>query len=207
MALLPADPRQRKQSLILMAIVVAGAWYAAKIYLADPRQENIDIGQRELETLEAQNRRSRALAARRDDLRRRLEVYEQQLRIFEEFIPQSEEVPELLDAISREARLTGIELSSIRPQAAEVGEFYTKQTWELSVVGDYHNIGRYLARVASLPRIIKPTNIQITPAPQTRATRNMEAPLEVSFAIETFVLGAPSGSEAEDAAQGASSGD
>lgn len=204
MALLPADPKQRKQSLILMAIVVAGAWYAAKLYLTDDRKMDIETLQEQLETLEARNGRSRALAARRDDLGHRLELYEQQLKLFEEFIPQSEEVPELLDAISREAQLTGVELSSIRPQAAETGEFYTKQTWELSVVGDYHNVGRYLARVASLPRIIKPTNLQLGPAPRSRATRNMQAPLEVSFAIETFVLGA---AEAEQGSQGASSRD
>ena len=200
MALLPADSKQRKQSLILMAIVVAGAWYAAKIYLTEPRKADIELNRADLEQLELQNRRSRALAARRDDLRNRLQVYEAQLRIFEEFIPQSEEVPELLDAISREAQLTGVELSSIRPQAAEPGEFYTKQTWELSVVGEYHNIGRYLSRVASLPRIIKPTNLQLAPAPQSRATRNMNAALEVSFAVETFVLGArPSAGQGQGA--------
>ncbi len=199
MALLPADPRGRKQALLLMGILVVAAWYVAKTYMLDPRQAEIAVYESQLQSLEVQNRRSRALAARKDDLRTRLEVQERQLLIFEEFIPQSEEVPELLDAISKEAQLTGIELSRIRPQAAEVGEFYTKQTWELSVLGDYHSVGRYLARIASLPRIIKPTNIQIAPAPQSRATRNMEAPLEVSFNIETFVLGSPAAAQTQGA--------
>lgn len=204
MALLPADPRGRKQALLLMGILVAAAWYVAKMYMLDPRQAEITVFESQLQSLEVQNRRSRALAARKDDLRARLELQERQLLIFEEFIPQSEEVPELLDAISKEAQLTGIELSRIRPQAAEVGEFYTKQIWELSVLGDYHAVGRYLARIASLPRIIKPTNIQIATAPQSRATRNMEAPLEVSFNIETFVLGATTAAEGRQT-QGASS--
>ncbi len=204
MALLPADPRGRKQALLLMGILVAAAWYVAKMYVLDPRQTEIATFESQLQSLEIQNRRSRALAARKDDLRARMEIQERQLLIFEEFIPESEEVPELLDAISKEAQLTGVELSRIRPQAAEVGEFYTKQVWELSVLGDYHNVGRYLARIASLPRIIKPTNIQISTAPQSRATRNMEAPLEVSFNIETFVLGATETAEVQQT-QGASS--
>ncbi len=203
MALLPADPKGRKQALLLMGILVVAAWYVAKMYMLDPRQADVAVFESQLQSLEIQNRRSRALAARKDDLRTRMELQERQLLIFEEFIPQSEEVPELLDAISREAQLTGVELSRIRPQAAEVGEFYTKQVWELSVLGDYHAVGRYLARIASLPRIIKPTNIQITTAPQSRATRNMEAPLEVSFNIETFVLGATAAAEGQT--QGASS--
>ncbi len=190
MALLPADPRGRKQALILIAVLVAAGWYVTKMYFLDPRREQVEIAESQLETLEVQNRRSRALAARKDDLRARMEIQERQLRIFEEFIPQSEEVPELLDAISREARLTQVEFSRIRPQAAEAGEYYTKRTWEITVLGEYHDVGRYLARIASLPRIIKPTGVQVNIAPQSRATRDMRAPLEVSFRIETFVLGA-----------------
>ena len=85
--------------------------------------------------------------------------------------------------------MTGVEVTRIRPQAVEAGEYYMKETYELSVLGEYHVVARYLARIASLPRIIRPTNIQISLAPQSRATRNMSAPLEVSFNIETFVLG------------------
>lgn len=202
MALLPADPKQRKQYLALMAVIIAMAWYAFRIYVYTPQHEAVTELATHLERLETTNRRSKALAARQDDLRGRMEAYERQLRIFEEFIPQSEEVPALLDAISREGQLTGVELARIVPQAAEPGEFYTKQTWELSVRGDYHNVGRYMSRIASLPRIIKPTRLSLTPAPRSRATRDMEAPLEVSFIIETFVLGASTGS----GAQGASSG-
>jgi len=205
-ALLPADPKGRKQALILMAALAAAGWYVAKMYVLDPRQLEIGTSRSELESLETQNRRSRVLAARRDDLRTRMEIQERQLQIFEEFIPESEEVPELLDAISQEARLTGVELSRIRPQAVEAGEFYMKQTWELSLLGDYADIGRYLARIASLPRIIKPTNVQVSTAPQSRATRNMEAPLEVSLNVETFVLGAPPGEAQAQQGQGASRG-
>ncbi len=191
MAVLPADPRGRKQALFLMAVLVGAIWFVANLYVLTPRKESIELTEGRLNTLETQNRRSRALAARKDDLQQRLEIQERQLQIFEEFIPESEEVPELLDAISNQAQMTGVELTRIRPQAVEAGEFYMKQTWELSVLGDYHDVGRYLTRIASLPRIIKPTNVQISPAPRSRATRNMEAPLEVSFNIETFVLGVP----------------
>jgi type IV pilus assembly protein PilO len=181
-------------------MMVGAAWYVAKIYALDPRQTEINSSRANLETLESQNRRSRALAARRDDLNSRMELQERQLRIFEEFIPESQEVPELLDAISTEARLTGIEMTRFRPQADEPGEFYTKRTWELTLLGEYHDIGRYLARVASLPRIIKPGNVNVSLAPRSRATRDMEAPLEVTLRVETFVLGAlPTGQQGQGA--------
>lgn len=188
MALLPADPRQRKQILILVILLIGGLIYVLYTYVIQPRGEQIAAEETRLEALQTKNRRSRALAARRDDLQQQLTMIEQQLQVFENFIPESEEVPELLDAISSQAQLTGVELARMRPQAAELGEYYTKHTWELSVLGEYHDVGRYLARIASLPRIIKPTRLQVTPAPRNRATRDMQAPLEVSFNIETFVL-------------------
>ena len=204
MALLPADPKQRTQSLILVAVLIGAIWYVAWEFVLKPVREQIAVAETELERLESQNQRSRALAARRDDLDARLELQERALRIFEELIPDSEEVPNLLDAISQEAQLTGVEFSRIRPQAEIAGEFYTKQTWELTVLGEYHDVGRYLTRIASLPRIIKPTAIQLSPAPSNRATRDMEAPLEASFRIETFVLGTVPGAQPPESAQGAS---
>lgn len=207
MALLPADPKQRKQMLFLIAAVTVLFWYLAWDQFLNPRSEQVEVTAQQLEQLEMRNRRSRALATRRDDLHSRLESQERMLQIFEELIPQSEEVPNLLDAISQEAQLTGVELSRIRPQAAEVGRYYTKQTWELSVLGEYHDIGRYLARIASLPRIIKPTTVQISPGPRNRATRDMEAPLEASFRIETFVLGATPGAQSAQSGQEASASD
>lgn len=188
MALLPADPRQRRQILFLMVVVIGGLVYLFYNYMAKPRSATITQQQERLETLQTKNRRSRALAASRDKLQEQLKTTERQLDVFENFIPQSEEVPELLDAISSQARLTGVTLARMRPQAAEPGQFYTKHTWEMSVLGEYQDVGRYLARIASLPRIIKPTKVQIAPAPKNRATRDMVAPLEVSFNIETFVL-------------------
>jgi type IV pilus assembly protein PilO len=202
-ALLPADPKGRKQALLLIVALVGAGWYVGKMYALDPRQTEINVLQGQLENLQTQNRRSRALAARRDDLHARMELQERQLRIFEELIPESEEVAELLDAVNAEARLTGVEMQRFRPQADEPGDFYTKRTWELTLLGEYHDIGRYLARVASLPRIIKPAGVRIGSAPRSRATRDMIAPLEMSLRIETFVLGGLSGRQPGEG-QGAS---
>jgi type IV pilus assembly protein PilO len=205
-ALLPADPKGRKQALILIMALVGAGWYVAKMYMLDPRQTEINGLRSRLETLETRNRRSRALAARKDDLHARMELQERQLRIFEEFIPQSDEVAELLDFTNREARLTGVEQTGFRPQADEPGEFYTKRTWEITLLGDYHDIGRYLARIASLPRIIKPTNVSLGLAPRSRATRDMVAPLEINLRIETYVLGGLPGAEPAEGEGASSSG-
>ncbi len=190
MALLPADPKGRKQAAMLMVCLIAAGWYVAKMYALDPRQSQVELAETALARLTRQNEGAKDIIARVDELNSQMEILERQLRLFEELIPTSDEVPELLDAITQEARSTGVELIRLRPQASQSGEFYSRQTWEVAVLGEYHDVGRYLGRVGSLPRIIKPRGLSVTPAPMGRATRDMDAPVDVSLSIETYVLGA-----------------
>ena len=37
----------------------------------------------------------------------------------------------------------------MRPESEEPGEFYTKQTYTMGVIGPYHRVGRFLAAVGS----------------------------------------------------------
>ena len=117
MALLPVEPRQRKQMLLLMGAIVLAGWYASRTYFTDPHQVRIQQVATHLERLESRNQIAKEAIGDVEGLQRQLERSARELRIFEAFIPRTEEVPELLDAISREAQLVGVELTSIRPSA------------------------------------------------------------------------------------------
>jgi Tfp pilus assembly protein PilO len=119
MAWLPVDPKGRKQAAILMMALIAAAWYSAKTYALDPRQAALDVSSGELARLADQNARARVIVRRQVGLEERVKLVERQLTIFEQLLPTSEDVPALLDAIAHEARLTGVEISRIRPQAGQ----------------------------------------------------------------------------------------
>jgi type IV pilus assembly protein PilO len=85
-----------------------------------------------------------------------------------------------------EARRTGIELSLIQPTGAFEAEFYTRRTYELAVLGSYHQIAEFLTRVGSLPRIVSPTDLNL--AVREAETRSGDPRLEARFTIETYVL-------------------
>jgi Tfp pilus assembly protein PilO len=121
MAWLPADPKGRKQAAILMMALIAAAWYSAKTYVVDPRQAALEVSSGELARLADQNERARIIVQRQVGLEERVQLVERQLRIFEELLPTSEDVPALLDAIAHEARMTGVGISRLRPQASEPG--------------------------------------------------------------------------------------
>jgi type IV pilus assembly protein PilO len=141
-----------------------------------------------LERLEMTNRgaAARTRGGGVDEAERELAFYQTQLHAMEGLVPTSEELPDLLDAISAEARRTGVELALIQPVAATKEEFYTRRTYDLAVVGSYHDIGDFLTRVASLQRIVTPSNLTLVP--KENAARPQRAELEAKFAIETYVL-------------------
>jgi type IV pilus assembly protein PilO len=108
----------------------------------------------------------------------------------EGLIPQAEEVAAVLNQISAAARQTGVSDPEMRPEPDEVGAFYTKESYEIEVVGDYHNIGRFLTRIASLPRIITPVDLELTPyqGDVNLIDPDIENPLTARLRIQTYIL-------------------
>jgi type IV pilus assembly protein PilO len=193
MALLPTDPQQR-QKFLFGVILVGGLAYLGYDYVYQPRVEEVASLEERLESLELQNQTARALhrSAGTGDVEQQLSIYQEQLVRVEGLIPSSEELPDLLDAISAEAQRTGVELSLIQPVGATAEAYYTRRTYDLAVLGSYHEIGAFLTRIASLPRIITPASLNLTP--RDKENREGEPVLEARFSIETYVLPSPSAS-------------
>lgn len=183
-----AEPSEsRSKAVLLGVLLVGGLGYLTYDYVYRPRQEEVAALEQRLERLQAQNQTARRLTARegRSDVERRLGVYREQLVQVEGLIPSSEELPDLLDAISAEAQRSGVDLALIQPVGASAEQFYTRRTYELAVRGSYHSIGSFLTEIASLRRIITPINLNVTVQQESPAA---EPRLEAKFAIETYVL-------------------
>jgi len=197
MALPPLDPQQRKQLMyggLFLALLAFG--FYDRVYT--PRKAAIAELETRLETLKTVNTRSRAITrAGSTEMDQQLALYRQQLELAEGLIPSDEELPNLLDAISAEAQRAGVELTLIQPVGATEEAYYTRRVYDMAVVGGYHQIAEFLTRVASLPRIVTPTNVTVAPRaaatggrPQQRPARPTGQPveLEARFSVETYVI-------------------
>jgi type IV pilus assembly protein PilO len=194
MALPPLDPQQRKQLLYggaLLALLAFG--FYDRVYT--PRKAGMAELETRLEQLKTVNTRSRAITrGGSTEMDQQLALYRQQLELAEGLIPSDEELPNLLDAISAEAQRTGVELTLIQPVGATEEEYYTRRVYDMAVVGGYHQIGEFLTRVASLPRIVTPTNLTVAPRdgasgrPAAPRPAGQPVPLEARFSVETYVI-------------------
>lgn len=182
-----AEESQQKKTMLLGVVLLGGLGYLGYTQLYQPRAERVDAMESRLETLQTQNRTARALTEQdgRGEVEQRLAVYRDQLVHVEGLIPSSEEVPDLLDAISAEAQRTGVDLTLIQPTGAIQEDFYVRRTYDLAVMGTYHQIAEFLTRTASLPRIVTPINLNLGVEEETPDA----APrLQARFAIETYVI-------------------
>lgn len=188
-----------RQKLMLAGLVVALGGYFGYTQLYKPKSEEVAVLEARLANLQVQNQTARALtdAQGRGEVERRLEVYRSQLTTVEGLIPSSEELPDLLDAISAEAQRTGVELALIQPIGATAEQFYTRRSYELAVLGSYHAITSFLTKVGSLPRIVTPTGLALTVEGEPQPGE--EPKLQAKFAIETYVLPSAAAADISDA--------
>jgi type IV pilus assembly protein PilO len=173
--------------LALLALIIP-----YNMYLLGPRQEANAELQTRVESLETVNRRASVLAAQGGgDLEERLALYEAHVAQLEELIPGREEVPALLDDIGTRARLMSVDMRDLQPQPREPGEHYDRTAYNMAVVGEYHAVARFLTEVASLSRIVTPTQVEVSLFGQPQQYRELESPVQAVFRIETYVLPEP----------------
>ncbi len=205
MALPPLDPDLRKKLLLGVALFgMVGYLGYDRVY--KPRAAQVAELETRLAAVQTQNTTARGLikGGGTGTVEQELSVHREQLRIVEGLIPSSEELPDLLDAISVEARRSGVEISLIQPVGATAEQYYTRRVYDMAVIGSYHQIGAFLTRVASLPRIVTPMNLVLAPKPPAEGDsrsgpdRGEAERLEGRFSIETYVIPAGGESNAAD---------
>src|SRR5207237_1085649 len=185
MALNINDPAQRNKLILVIVplLIVFVYWY---LYYGKTTAEVTEMRTR-LDTLEFQNTAAKKLAAKGGpDLKKKLAIYEQHMVRLEQLIPKSEEVPELLHTMTLRAQESGVELSLVKPEKEEPGQFYTKQIYSLGVIGPYHGVGEFLSAVASLPRIITPVNLALKL--RSDGAKSGQQNLDAAFKIEPYVV-------------------
>lgn len=129
-----------------------------------------------------------------EDIRKRVEEYLGTLAVLRQFVPEQNEVPNLLDDISSRAKIRGVNLAAVVPQPVQPGPVpFDTYSYEMSVIGRYDEIGRFLGDIAGLRRIIAPFEVRLVAADLTKAKAlgdTTRAMLEAKFKVRTYVKSA-----------------
>ncbi|MEA2064000.1 MAG: type 4a pilus biogenesis protein PilO [Gemmatimonadota bacterium] len=186
MALDTSDPRFKKALLIVM--LAGGLAYGYHTYMFGPQQEKIDKVAGELEDLESKLDIARIIVQSQDTvlLRRTLEQRNQELELVESLLPESEDISELLEQLTRVADRIGVKSALFEPGPPVQHELYQERPYKVTLHGGYHQVAMFLSDVASLPRIIKPSGLSIV-REKNRERPEKEVPT-ARMTLTTFLL-------------------
>lgn len=97
-----------------------------------------------------------------------LELFEQQMVEAESMfanqlksLPESHETPGLLDDITFVGTTTGLDFVKLNWQPEIEQEIYIELPIDIEVLGSYHDFGKFVSRIAGLPRIVTLHNFDI----------------------------------------------
>ena len=192
MGILPSN--QRNQVLLILIILALGATYAFYSFRWVPVNDQLQVIQDHVDSLDVWNRKAQAETAKNNEktLLQQAARSEQSLQIMRQLVPTGNEVPTLLEQVSTAARRVGLDVGEIQPQPVTPGDQFVTYRYSLKVMGDYHSIAEFLTNVGSLTRIITPVNLKLSlPGNVQQANklkrRKDEAIIVVNFDIQTYV--------------------
>lgn len=194
MAILPDDPRSQKW--FLGWFVLVGGFALFWFYVHSPRVTELDEMEDRVAQLEEQNRRAEAEIGNLDDLREEMERVEAVYQTLRDLVPARAQVPAIYERIAQQVEALGIELNEVTPEnpSPVEGSVFQRQQWSMQVEGSYHDVGEFMAQVASFPRIVRPSIVDLRPGDETNTG---DVPVVAGMQLEMFVLPPDTTSAAE----------
>jgi len=102
-------------------------------------------------------------------------------------LPSKTEVADLLTDITQTGLSNGLEFEFFKPQSEIPKEFYVELPIQLKVKGQYHEFGKFMSSVASLPRIVTIHDFTITKAKEnTKKGRHKKGELILEAEAKTY---------------------
>lgn len=139
-------------------LLIIGA-FIYLLYL--PKFEKIKTLSDKLTKLEKQLQIAKKNAADLKKFQAKMQEAEAQFKIAMRALPEKEEIPSLLTAISESGKTVGLDFLLFEPRAEKRKEFYAELPVAMSVRGDYHNLAMFFDKVARLSRIVNIQNISM----------------------------------------------
>ena len=198
-----ANLSKRDQMMVAVTVLCLGLAGAYGYLMWMPKRTELDAVQEHVDTLDKKNQQAKADLSNGSvaKLRAQAAEYQASLKVLQQLVPTTNEVPALLENVSTAARRVGLDLASVEPMPVLVGEQFDTYRYKLSVKGGYHALAGFLTNVGSLNRIIAPVALDVkeqTPADKKKTPpKNGESALDTDFQIQTYIAHSTGGAAPE----------
>lgn len=145
----------------VVSLVVA---FASFTFLVSGKIDDLERAQATEEQLKKTYRVKYGAAVNLNAYKKQMQDMEENFSQLLKRLPTSHETPGLLDDITYVGTTSGLTFIKINWLPELENEFYTELPIQIEVLGDYHEFGQFVSRVAALPRIVTLHDFTITEA-------------------------------------------
>lgn len=188
-----ANLTKRDQTLISVMVLTIGLAGAYGYFMYLPKREQLAAIEQHVDVLENKNQQAKAALASGSVamLKQQAAEYQASLKVLQQLVPTTNEVPALLENVSTAARRVGLDLASVEPMPVIVGEQFDTYRYKVSVKGGYHALAGFLTNVGTLNRIVAPVALDVKQqsAQDKKKARPKEgeSTLDTDFQIQTYI--------------------
>lgn len=140
---------------ILAVILVCGVIYFLCNWIF------ISSNYEHLQTLKAEEQKQRIFFVSKQkmlfdikDYKKQIGTIEKRLSKLTQKLPAENEVPELINQISQAGYVSDLSFKEIKILPEKKFKYYVELPIHISVVGNYHQLGEFISKVSSMPRVI-----------------------------------------------------
>ena len=146
--------------ILIVAAAILGLAYGQDISVLQEDLRKVEFEETDLKiTFEGRQKKAANLEALKLQLENIKETFGDLLKR----LPNKTEVAALLVDISQQGLGAGLEFELFKPGKEQPADFYVELPIRITVVGDYHEFGKFISGVSNLPRIVTNHNVKIKP--------------------------------------------
>jgi len=183
------DLKNRNVQYALIGVGILGALiYGWVDQIYTPLSASIVELTEKKEKLEAELVKINTLKPQLEKLRQESVILNARLDSLRSMFPDEKEIPKLIRQITTVNRRSNITTTRFTPKPDVVQEYYVENKYDVALLGDYHNIGKFFSHLANFQLIINLSGVTIT-ANSAYTRGDPDANIErVPSALATFEM-------------------
>ncbi|MFC1628801.1 type 4a pilus biogenesis protein PilO [Gemmatimonadota bacterium] len=153
---------QKTQLILVIVLAAAGALYAWFTYIYTPKNEAIVELQTEIETFENEIQRFQIEANQAGEVEAQLAEAQRQWTMILTQFPTEMREDEILANMTSAEGTSNLFLVEFTRGDRRTQELYIEQDYNIRLLGEFRRLGSYIADLASMPRRMSVSRMQIT---------------------------------------------
>lgn len=156
-----------------------------------PKKQLLKEKTEELDKIKELSNQRKRKAATLESLQEEYNDLQVQWEQMKNFFPAEEEVPVLINQISRAEKSAGVYIESFKPLLSTPKDVYVENTYQLRIRGGYHSFSEFLYNLSEFSRIISVSKIKILSSGENKGGKKSEFTINVDCILTSYTLKGP----------------